>query len=40
MSSEASPGPINEMDLWDKLVMALAVSGCLIVGWAAIAWGV
>ncbi len=40
MRSEAAHGPVQEMDVWDKLVMGLAVGGCLIVGWAAFAWGV
>jgi len=27
------------MDFWDKVVVALALTGCLIVGWAALASG-
>jgi hypothetical protein len=40
MRTEAATTAVPVMDLWDKLAIALAVSGCLVVGWAALAWGV
>lgn len=25
----------GDMDFWDKVVVALAITGCMILGWAA-----
>ncbi len=29
----------RDMDIWDKVIVALAITGCLIVGWAALGNG-
>jgi hypothetical protein len=29
----------RDMDFWDKVVVALALTGCVILGWAAVANG-